>query len=138
MYDARREREKERKKERGARQAVCNDKGALMDSSGRGSIDATTEALATLSEYLERSLDAGASLILVRSRSEKSDVYLGDASEAQTDWRRCGVIQNAMVGKILEATNSGFNELTIGNQTYRFNRSFTQVADHGAVVFSPS
>lgn len=108
-----------------------------MDSSKRA-IDAATEALVTLSEYLERSLDAGASLILVRSRSEKSEVYLGDASEAQTDWKRCGVIQNEMVGKILEATHSGFNELTIDNQSYRFNRSFTQVESHGAVVFSPS
>lgn len=109
-----------------------------MDSSNRGPIDAETEALMTLAEYLERSLDAGANLILVRAHSEKSEVYLGDAGEESVDWKRCGVIQNAMVGKILEATHSGANELTINGQTYRFNRSFTQVMNHGAIVFSPA
>jgi hypothetical protein len=43
-----------------------------------------------------------------------------------------------VVRAILEATRSGLNELVIQGQTYRFARTFTQVAEHGAVVFTPA
>ncbi|WP_322041936.1 hypothetical protein [Paraburkholderia sp. J67] len=107
-----------------------------MDSSSREPHDVAVEALATLSEYLERSLDKGASLILVRSQADRSDIFLGDAAEAQADWTRCGFIRNALVAEILEATQPGLNSLSIDGQTYRFVRTFTQVAEHGAIVFS--
>lgn len=109
-----------------------------MNWSTHDPLDAATEALSTLAEYLERSLDSGKSLILVRSQSDKSEVYLGDAGESQADWQRCGVVRNAVVSAILEATRSGHNELDIGGQTYRFVRTFTQVENHGAVVISAS
>jgi hypothetical protein len=110
--------------------------GPLMDTSSREPHEAAVEALATLSEYLERSLDKGASLILVRSQSDRSDIYLGDAGEAQEEWTRCGFIRNALVAEILGATQAGLNSLSIDGQTYRFVRTFTQVAQHGAIVFS--
>ncbi|TAM00776.1 MAG: hypothetical protein EPN70_21305 [Paraburkholderia sp.] len=109
-----------------------------MDTSSRERLASATEALSTLSEYLERSLDNGASFILVRSRNEQSDVYLGNPAEPQSEWTHCGVIRNTVGAAILEATRSGSNELSIDGQTYRFIRTFTQVAEHGAVVFSPA
>lgn len=94
------------------------------------------EALATLSEYLELSLDKGKNLILVRGQSGKSDVYLGEPDDPQLEWVRCGSIQNTVASAILEATRSGLNELSIQGQTYRFVRMFTQVLDQGGVVFA--
>lgn len=110
--------------------------GPLMDTSSREPHEVAVEALATLSEYLERSLDKGASLILVRAHADRSDIYLGEAGEAQEEWARCGFIRNALVAEILEATRAGLNSLSIDGQTYRFVRTFTQVAQHGAIVFS--
>jgi hypothetical protein len=98
--------------------------------------NADAEALVTLAEYLELSLDEGKSLILVRSRAESSDVYVGDAGELEEAWARRGAIRNALASAVLGVTRSGFNELTIGGQTYRFVRTFTQVANYGAVVFT--
>lgn len=106
-----------------------------MISTSRESHDADAEALATLAEYLELLLDKGKSLILVRSQAESSDVFLGDAGEPE-EWTRHGKIRNAMASAVLGLTSSGFNELTIGGQTYRFVRAFTEVAHQGAVVFS--
>lgn len=104
-----------------------------MTSTVREPLDA--EALATLAEYLELLLDRGKSVILVRSSAERSDVYLGDAGEPEESWIRCGAIRNVLASKVLGVTTSGFNELTIGEQTYRFVRTFTQAGDRGAVVF---
>ena len=36
---------------------------------------------------------------------------------------------------ILDATESGFNELNINGEAYRFMRFFTEVGHQGAVVF---
>jgi hypothetical protein len=47
-------------------------------------------------------------------------------------------IRNAVVHAILDATQSGLNELVIDGQTYRFVRTFAQVAEHGAIVFTPA
>ncbi|HKT95311.1 MAG TPA: hypothetical protein VJS30_02095 [Paraburkholderia sp.] len=107
-----------------------------MTSISREPHNADAEALATLAEYLELLLDKGQSLILVRSHAESSDIFLGDASEPEEGWTRHGAIRNAMASAVLGVTQSGFNELTIGGQTYRFVRAFTQVANQGAVVFS--
>lgn len=109
-----------------------------MNSSSRDPLDLATEAVSTLSEYLELSLDKGASLILIRSQSEKSDVYFGEPGDPDADWKGCASIQNTVVRAILEATRSGLNELVIEGQTYRFVRTFAQVAEHGAVVFTPA
>lgn len=109
-----------------------------MNPSSHAPLDGAAEAVSTLSSYLERSLDKGTSLILIRSQSESSDVYLGEPHEPDADWTRCAAIQNSVVSAILEATRSGPNELVIEGQTYRFVRTFAQVAEHGAVVFTPA
>ena len=109
-----------------------------MNPSSRAPLDAATEAASTLSEYLELSLDKGKSLILVRSQGENSNVYLGEPGEPDADLIRCAAIQNTVVHAILESTRSGLNELVINGQTYRFVRAFAQVAEHGAIVFTPA
>ncbi|WP_233805212.1 hypothetical protein [Paraburkholderia sp. HP33-1] len=109
-----------------------------MNSPSRDPLDTATEAASTLSEYLELSLDQGKSLILVRSQGEKSDVYLGEPGEPDADLISCAAIRNAVVHAILESTRSGLNELVIDGQTYRFVRTFAQVAEHGAIVFTPA
>lgn len=106
-----------------------------MNSNSHEAHEASAEALATLSEYLELALDKGLSLIFVRSQRGKSDVYLGDPGEPQADWVRLGAIREPVVSAILETTQSGLNELAIKAQTYRFVRMFMPVADSGAVVF---
>ena len=95
------------------------------------------EAMATLSEYLELALDKGRHLIMVRSQSDTSTLYLGDASSSDDELTKCGLIQNELADAILESTRSGFNELTVNGGIYRFMRTFTQVGSKGAVVFAP-
>ncbi|MCC8400614.1 hypothetical protein LJ655_01675 [Paraburkholderia sp. MMS20-SJTN17] len=109
-----------------------------MNSSSRDPLDPAAAAASTLSEYLELSLDQGKSLILVRSQGGKSDVYLGEPGEPDAGLTSCAAIQNAVVHAILESTRSGMNELVIDGQTYRFVRTFAQVAEHGAIVFTPA
>jgi hypothetical protein len=106
-----------------------------MTSNPHAAHNVDTEALATLSEYLELALDKGESLILVRTRGGKSEVYLGDPALLQEDWAHLGAIPEPVARAILEGTRSGLNELTIQSQSYRFVRLFAQVADVGAVVF---
>jgi hypothetical protein len=109
-----------------------------MNSSSRDPLGETAEAESVLSEYLELSLDKGTSLIVVRTQGEESDVYLGEPGEPDAEWTSCRTVRNSVVRAILEATRSGLNELVIQGQTYRFARTFTQVAEHGAVVFTPA
>jgi hypothetical protein len=107
-----------------------------MNSTSHEALHANAEALATLAEYLERSLDKGTSLILVRGSNGKSELFLGDTSEAPEEWARCGAIQSSIATAILEVTRSGLNELDIQGQIYRFVRMFAQVEDRGGVVFA--
>jgi hypothetical protein len=95
------------------------------------------EALAALGEYLELALSKGVSFIVVRRGSDSSALYIGDASAPADEWTRSGSISNAVVSSILEATQSGRNDLLIGGQPYRFLRTFTQVENDGAIVFTP-
>ncbi|MCC8395945.1 hypothetical protein LJ656_25500 [Paraburkholderia sp. MMS20-SJTR3] len=109
-----------------------------MNPSSRVPTDIATEAASTLAEYLELSLDKGKSLILVRTQGGNSNVYLGEPGEPDAELKRCAALQNSVVDAMLEATRSGLNELVIEGQTYRFVRTFAQVAEHGAVVFTPA
>ncbi|QXE07327.1 hypothetical protein BJG93_36485 (plasmid) [Paraburkholderia sprentiae WSM5005] len=109
-----------------------------MNSSSRDPLDAATAAASTLSTYLELSLDKGKSLIVVLSQRENNEVYLGDPGEPDADWISCAAMHNTVVRALLDATRSGLNELVIEGQAYRFVRTFAQVAEHGAVVFTPA
>lgn len=107
-----------------------------MTSTSRNPLLSDTEALATLSEYLELALDKAGTLIMVRGQTKKSDLYVGDASAPCEEWTGCGAIRHELANAILEATRSGFNQLDINGQTYRFLRTFTQAGNHGAVIFT--
>ncbi|RZF28538.1 hypothetical protein EVC45_16930 [Paraburkholderia sp. UYCP14C] len=109
-----------------------------MNTSSPDPLDIATEAASALSEYLELSLDKGKSLILVLSQGESSKVYLGDPGEPDADWTSYATIPNTIVRALLDATRSGFNQLVIAGQAYRFARTFAQVDEHGAVVFTPA
>jgi hypothetical protein len=110
--------------------------GALMEPmSGRRAVS-NVEAMATLSEYLELALDKGGHLVMVRSQSGTSVLYVGDISLPEDELKKCGVIQNELADAILESTRSGFNELTLNDGAYRFMRTFANVGSKGAVVFA--
>jgi hypothetical protein len=96
------------------------------------------EALKTLSEYLELALNRGGQLFVVKGNSGTSTLYLGETNESGVDGalKQCGVVANTLADAMLEATESGFNQLTFNDSAYRFIRSFTDVDGRGAVVFT--
>jgi hypothetical protein len=96
------------------------------------------ESLRALAEYLELSLDKGKCLVMMRHGSDVCSVYVGDPSAEENDLTAQGTLATALADEILELTYSGANQISVGEQTYRFFRSFTQVADVGAVVFAPA
>ena len=95
------------------------------------------ESLRALAEYLEFSLDKGKCLVMMRHGTDVCSVYIGDPSDEEGDLTAHGTIATALADEILEFTRSGANQITVGDQTYRFFRSFTHVAKVGAVVFAP-
>ncbi|MDR5748807.1 hypothetical protein QCE73_37130 [Caballeronia sp. LZ029] len=94
------------------------------------------EALRTLAECLERALDVATSVVLIRHVPEVCTVYLGDPSEAREKLRKVGTIPRALTDEMLMLTSSGLNQIQIGDQRYRFVRTFTQVEKVPAVVFA--
>lgn len=94
------------------------------------------EALQVLAEYLELSLDAGASLIVMRHSSDVATLYVGDAAGPREELKRRGTIAASLANEILNVTEAGINRLEIEGKTYRFFRSFTHLDDVAAVVFS--
>lgn len=107
-----------------------------MNSSSGRRVVSNAEALATLTEYLELALDKGHHLIMVRSQSDTSTLYLGNVSSSEEELTKCGLVANELADAILEATVSGFNELSFDGGTYRFMRTFSQVGSKGALVFA--
>lgn len=95
------------------------------------------ESLRALAEYLELSLDKGKSLVMMRHGTDVCSLYVGDPSSEESDLTAHGTIATTVANEILELTLSGANQITVGDQTYRFFRSFTHIADVGAVVFAP-
>jgi hypothetical protein len=110
---------------------VTNDNG-LAD----GHPELAPESLQTLAGYLEQSLDKATSIVMMRHTPEVCTVYLGDPAGPREDLRRVGAIAISLANDMLESTSSGANQMPIGGQTYRFVRSFTQIGDTAAVVFS--
>src|ERR1700748_2710302 len=95
-----------------------------------------SEALLTLAEYLELSLDAGASLIVMRHTSTTATLYTGDAEGPREDLKPRGTTSAALANEILELTDVGANLLELDGRTYRFFRSFAHIGGPPAVVFS--
>lgn len=103
-----------------------------------GSHRHTPESLRTLAAYLETSLEKGKSVIMMRRDPDAFSIYIGNPADEDSELRRLGTISTAMAGELLELTQVGLNRITIADQTYRFFRSFTLVADVGAVIFAPT
>lgn len=104
----------------------------LMNSSR----EPVPESLQTLVEYLELSLDKASSVVMTRPANDVCAVYLGDPSGLIEEMKKLGTIAIPLANEMLELTRSGVNEMEIGGQAYRFVRTFTQVGDAAAVVFS--
>jgi hypothetical protein len=86
---------------------------------------------------MELALDGGGHLIMVRSQSGGiCTLYIGDETMPDENLPKCGTIQSDLADAILELTESGFNELSIDGETYRFMRFFAEVRRQGAVVFA--
>jgi len=98
----------------------------------------TPESLRTLAEYLELSLDKGTYVVMMRHGADVCSVYVGDPAIGEDDLTRLGTISAAVADEILELTQVGLNRIAVGDQTYRFFRSFTHIADVGAVIFAPA
>jgi hypothetical protein len=98
----------------------------------------TPESLRALTEYLELSLDKGKCVVMMRDGTDVCSVYVGDPAGDEDDLTRHGTISAAVADEILELTQVGVNRMTVGDQTYRFFRSFTHIADIGTVVFTPA
>ncbi|ADG14528.1 conserved hypothetical protein [Paraburkholderia atlantica] len=101
-----------------------------------GSPEYVPESLRTLAVYLERSLDNAISIVMMRHTPDACTVYLGDPEGSREDLKQIGTITIPAANGILESTSSGANTMQVGGQVYRFVRSFTQVGDMAAVVFS--
>lgn len=101
-----------------------------------GSREPVPESLQTLAEYLELSLDKAASVVMIRHTASACTVYMGDPAGGIEELRKTGTIATPLANEMLEVTRSGVNQMQIGGQFYRFVRSFTQVGESAAVVFS--
>lgn len=110
---------------------MTNDNGLA-----NGHSEQTPESLQTLAEYLEQSLDKSTSIVMMRHTADICTMYLGDPAGPREELRQVGAIAISLANDILESTSSGANQMPIGGEIYRFVRSFTQIGDTPAVVFS--
>ncbi|WP_309834899.1 hypothetical protein [Caballeronia sp. LZ065] len=94
------------------------------------------QALQALADILERALDRATSVVLMRHVPEVCTVYLGDPSGAPEELRKVGTLPREVADEMLKLTSSGLNRVQIGDQLYRFARTFTQVNENAAVVLS--
>ena len=110
---------------------MTNDNGLA-----NGHSEQTPESLQTLAEYLEQSLDKSSSIVMMRHTADICTMYLGEPAGPREELRQVGAIAISLANDILESTSSGANQMPIGGEIYRFVRSFTQIGDTPAVVFS--
>jgi hypothetical protein len=96
------------------------------------------ESLLTLAEYLELSLDEGQCVVMIRRGKDVCAVYVGDPAGLPDELTSYGTIASGLAEKILEITQAGVNRIMIGDQAYRFVRSFTHIDKDGAIVFAPA
>ena len=110
----------------------------MTDDNGlaNGHPEQAPESLQTLAEYLEQSLDKSTSIVMMRHTADICTMYLGDPAGPREELRQVGAIAISLANDILESTSSGANQMPIGGEIYRFVRSFTQIGDTPAVVFS--
>ena len=112
---------------------MAADSGLAYDPQGP-----TPGSLLTLVEYLELSLDEGECVVMMRHGTDVCAVYIGDPADEDNELTGHGTVAAAVVDEMLDLTRAGLNRITVGDQTYRFIRSFTHIDDVGAVVFTPA
>ncbi len=112
----------------------------MTPSSGlvNGSQDETPEPLLALVKYLDLALDEGKCVVMMRHEADVCSVYVGDPADEENPLTRHGTIAADVADEILELTQAGVNQITVGDQAYRFVRSFTHITDVGAIVFGPT
>jgi nucleoside-diphosphate-sugar epimerase len=98
----------------------------------------TPASLLALAGYLELSLEEGKCVVMMRHDTEVCSVYIGNVTGEDDELTGHGAIAAAVADEILELTQAGVNRITVGEETYRFVRSFTHIGDVGAVVFAPA
>jgi hypothetical protein len=98
----------------------------------------TPDSVLTLAAYLEIALEKGKQVVMMRRDDDCFAVYVGDPSDEDGKLSSHGTISTAVAEELLGLTQVGLNRLTVGDQTYRFFRSFTYISDGGAVVFAPT
>lgn len=103
-----------------------------------GQRDETPESVLALIKYLDLALDKGTSVVMMRHDADVCSVYVGDPADEERPLTGHGTIPAGVADEILELTHAGINRIAVGDQTYRFVRSFTHIADVGAVVFGPA
>lgn len=109
------------------------DDNEIVDDGSRAIVP---KSLLALAEYLERALDKATSVVMMRHAPGVCTVYLGDPSGPREELRQVGTIPTSLADDMLESTTSGANHMQIAGQLYRFVRSFTQIDDTAAVIFS--
>jgi hypothetical protein len=112
-----------------------------LSPDGRGVVFvlSRSESLLTLAEFRELALDEGACVVLMRHSAGICAVYIGDPMGTQDDLTGRGTITAALADEILDLTEAGADRMSIGDQPpYRFTRSLTHIAHHGAVIFAPA
>ena len=72
-------------------------------------IATTTESLPTLAEFVELSLNSGASVIMMQKCNDVCAMYVGDARRDQDRLRYHGAIAATQAEEILEQTRAGRN-----------------------------
>ncbi|CAH2808697.1 MAG: hypothetical protein CPDRYMAC_6808 [uncultured Paraburkholderia sp.] len=91
--------------------------------------------LQKLAGYLEQSLDRAMSVVMMRHTAAACTVYLGDPAGEAEELKQIDSIPTALANGMLELTSSGANQISVGDQIYRFVRSFTQIGNTAAIVF---
>ncbi|SAK53675.1 hypothetical protein AWB79_02046 [Caballeronia hypogeia] len=112
---------------------MSTDLEPIPDAQGRMS-----ESLRTLATYLELALERGKCVVIFRRTTDTCSISIGDPADEERELKRHGAISKAVVDDLLGLTHTGLNRLSVGEQTYRFFRSFTVIDDVGAVVFTPT
>jgi hypothetical protein len=122
------------------RTRIFDGDGRMTTSSGlvNGPQDETPESLLALVKYLDLALDKGTCVVMMRHDADVCSVYDGDPADEENPLTGHGTIAAGVADEILELTQAGVNRIAVGDQTYRFVRSFTHIADVGAVVFGPA
>jgi hypothetical protein len=115
-----------------------DDKMATASDLPYGPQGPTPDSLQALAAYLELSLDKGKCVVMMRHGKDVCSVYVGDPANEEDVLTGHGTLSVAVADEILELTQVGVNRMTLGDQTYRFFRSFTHISDVGAVIFAPA